>query len=1097
MYNKPVVVKGADGCEMHRTFKLRTPHQETHVVCTNRGAAFTKGTEEPSEVKSALIDRAVVQFVRTLGQKTHDDQEFEDHMSHPAVKRKLRIFRIMTCLMGLLKMLIYRQQYLRPDMALAQKLFDAWDERLDRKYGLPRPSPRKNIKRLENLVTMCCLNAVAHVFLFKETAHRFKAGETTPEFPKGKPFQMSMLWECVPLLQPTREMIHQAWCMGLEYNIGTSSMGLNTMTIVAEICGRQVGDWFKVPLAPDVSLDTYAMEDDELTDFSIQHETDHKRKAAAEKARAARAQNNNGVNNANADPVDVAPIPINQAWKGVSPDAQRLPELQRMFSSPESVITEAVLDNAKADLRGKRETRSEYRFTCSRSELQNVMMTDAQALVRSALGEDDTICTTDLDARPGGSAAMAMNVDAGMPENQGRVPRAPSRAASVASTTASGQDLASRARGEYLYRNGRALDDDEKDDDIIWGFHCLRAKDYPGSINCELQHNPTREHQLICPYCCSDVPDVGSVDVIEQQLQATTLSLGASCIWANQIEAAMFYTPQTVIQWVQGKAATVDQDGCVAMNTRPVGNFGDYRSKTSSATGAARVDIAWWQGRGEQWKSWHKAAEFIKNTGNRTVMEFDMHVDGLRDCLYLCSTRDNARRCPEEPRLPGSMRPEQAMLDIKGGKVGEHTACVKIAPYRVPGVKGSGQYNFVPDDHQHLPRHPNSRVPDSMMQRRMDSLIHGGRLCALNVLTSNKVINSPPWRMNPSDGLQVNVGAVHDHVALVAEAVVTCAKHPGLRNMQEEFCNNQPGPEGLSAPKPKEVSGQKRKTSAVQAVQGAVHTLPYSYDIVAMALAMDTASMLYDDAGQLEVEKAMQKNGSLGLNLTFNSLPHVTLRYIGYASTNRQTISLKIGASKPEGQEHVEAGDPEQSAAGISMAHVRRSLGKKITSDDVTKYISRKQGARSMGGVTGDLFAASTWLRHTVASLRERGLVQGTADEASIKVFADMEQCIQARVRELKSEKRKGKYAFMNMFMAIPGTYEAIEKQQAASKDNGDSSIPKRLREIDNLAFDPATADYGSDDDEDEDSEQQQAAPPLRRPVDHLHLGSGPMDDTD
>lgn len=32
VYNKPVVVKGADGCEVHRTFKLKTPHQETHVV---------------------------------------------------------------------------------------------------------------------------------------------------------------------------------------------------------------------------------------------------------------------------------------------------------------------------------------------------------------------------------------------------------------------------------------------------------------------------------------------------------------------------------------------------------------------------------------------------------------------------------------------------------------------------------------------------------------------------------------------------------------------------------------------------------------------------------------------------------------------------------------------------------------------------------------------------------------------------------------------------------------------------------------------------------------------------------------------------------
>ena len=108
VYNKPVVIKGADGRETHKTFKLKTPHQETHVVCTNRGPAFTKGKEDPTEVKSALIDRAVVQFVRTLGSKTHDDQEFEKNLMNPEVKCKMRAFRILTCLMGMLKMLIFR-----------------------------------------------------------------------------------------------------------------------------------------------------------------------------------------------------------------------------------------------------------------------------------------------------------------------------------------------------------------------------------------------------------------------------------------------------------------------------------------------------------------------------------------------------------------------------------------------------------------------------------------------------------------------------------------------------------------------------------------------------------------------------------------------------------------------------------------------------------------------------------------------------------------------------------------------------------------------------------------------------------------------------
>ena len=79
----------------------------------------------------------------------------------------------------------------------------------------------------------------------------FEAGKTTAEFPKGKPFEMKMLYECVQLLQPTREMIHQAWCMGLEYSIGTSSMGLNTLTVVAEVTGRQIGDWFVKPPEKD------------------------------------------------------------------------------------------------------------------------------------------------------------------------------------------------------------------------------------------------------------------------------------------------------------------------------------------------------------------------------------------------------------------------------------------------------------------------------------------------------------------------------------------------------------------------------------------------------------------------------------------------------------------------------------------------------------------------------------------------------------------------------------------------------------------------------------------------------------------------------
>ena len=55
-----------------------------------------------------------------------------------------------------------------PSQTDSDELFDEWDNLLDRKYNLPKPSPRKNIKRLENLITMCCQNAVAHVFFYKQ-----------------------------------------------------------------------------------------------------------------------------------------------------------------------------------------------------------------------------------------------------------------------------------------------------------------------------------------------------------------------------------------------------------------------------------------------------------------------------------------------------------------------------------------------------------------------------------------------------------------------------------------------------------------------------------------------------------------------------------------------------------------------------------------------------------------------------------------------------------------------------------------------------------------------------------------------------------------
>ena len=70
------------------------------------GPLFNAGNEEPSEVKMALVDRSMSLFVRTLGDTSRPTEEFKQHLQNPEVKRKLKMFRILTCLMGLVRMIL-------------------------------------------------------------------------------------------------------------------------------------------------------------------------------------------------------------------------------------------------------------------------------------------------------------------------------------------------------------------------------------------------------------------------------------------------------------------------------------------------------------------------------------------------------------------------------------------------------------------------------------------------------------------------------------------------------------------------------------------------------------------------------------------------------------------------------------------------------------------------------------------------------------------------------------------------------------------------------------------------------------------------------
>ena len=1039
-------------------------------------------------------------FVRTLGQKTHDDQEFEKHLSKPVTRQKIQAFRLMTCLMGMVKLLIFRQPFLKPDLALAQKLWDEWDNIVDLKYGLPKPSPRKNIKRLENLITMCTLNAVAHVFVYRQTACMFDAGKTDAEYPKGKPFKLSMLYECIQMLQPTREMIHQGWCMGLEYSIGTSSMGLNTLTVVAETIGMSVGSLFAMPPS---DYSGHMLDDKDVTQIQASHEASRK------------------------DPGSGGAVPF------VPPDTTKeaIEGFTPFFSTEDSLLKPDELERSREIDRIRREARIKYQYRCSRNALGTTSMKDIASLADDCLSD----CVGQMSLSPRHVRKPAPAVEAPMPqagpvEENGSEDGEPMDAEATRRTPGEGppgldefektpSEVDAEFNGEDLGArfwnvHGKEPGELSPGDRSVWfGYHSARSIDHPGSANCCIPHAKIVDEMQKCPYCCTDIEE--ETPVGDAAGVAEYLSQSSSVLWPTLLELGMFYKPQTIVQWAAGRSAFVE--GCNVLGTRAIGSTFTYKNKTNGVTGASRVDTAWLQAKGEQWKSWNKAADYIRNRGNLTCMEFDFHPDGLRDCLYMCSTRDNARRCPEEPRLPANMRPEKCLVNSQNGPVTEHTVVVKVAGYKIPGSdKQTGK------EHVHKPRHPDSGVKDTKFQRRVDSMLHGGRLSALNVLMSTRVTSVAPIRMH-HDGLEVNIGGIFNHVSLVAEMIKACACVPGLKNMQEAFCNQQSGPEGLSAPKVQKravavvdvtgqdeerdegeegegasslaSSGQKRGRDDVPKepeVQG-LHTLPYSYDIVGIGLAMDTAAMLYDDMGEKCLANTIKKYGDkYGFFMTFNELPHLSTRFIGYDEYNRQTLSLKIGSTRPKGQLIVQAGDPDVSDSRIDREHVERSLARPVTDDDVAQYISRRQGARSMGGVTGDLFASSTWFNHSLATLKQRGLITGNiGKEPAARAFMDMEQCIQARVVEHACVRQDARYIKLGLQKATPQTYTAKENR---AKDEetavGNGSRQGRRREVNKHTHTNDDLVAGlSDDDEPAPVDVQRGRP---QPI---GLGAGPVDD--
>ena len=298
------------------------------------------------------------------------------------------------------------------------------------------------------------------------------------------------------------------------------------------------------------------------------------------------------------------------------------------------------------------------------------------------------------------------------------------------------------------------------------------------------------------------------------------------------------------------------------------------------------------------------------------------------------------------------------------------------------------------------------------------------------VLMSNNVKMTAPIRLR-DDQLQFNVGAMIDHLNLTTECMLVCSRVPGLKNLQENFSGNAAAPDGLAAPVKKGATKRKAEMTVAQLALEGNARLPYSYDLIPMGISITMAKTFYNDLAENVCKTFCDEFGEeIHFKPDTSRLPEFSLRFPGYDERNRQSISLPVATQRPPEQAHCEAGDTDEERSGVSEDQVSRSIGKHATEADIESYIRRKQGMRSMRGVSGDLFAYSTWLNHTATTLVSRGLMTSDPEERALLEVADMPHCLNLRFAEGLSEIGDPDFAFLGLKLAKPGTYGAISKKK-------------------------------------------------------------------
>ena len=242
---RTVKTMGSNGLESFTTVHIETLHFESHLMTTNTGPLGIRSNDEPGTSRQALTDRSIVQMVWAADSNDksvkNSDGEFDLESATDAFKEQVNRLRVVSCLVAYVLVFIKHLPHLRPNLTYARQLTDKWDDIMYDEFNLPRPSPRKKIKRNMLFKHFAAESAVVEWCLWRHTAIDFEA-MLPDQNGQLSSFCIDQLADVIRSMQRCldHEVILNAWSHNLAHSAPTASHTLELKTVLAQLHGEEL-----------------------------------------------------------------------------------------------------------------------------------------------------------------------------------------------------------------------------------------------------------------------------------------------------------------------------------------------------------------------------------------------------------------------------------------------------------------------------------------------------------------------------------------------------------------------------------------------------------------------------------------------------------------------------------------------------------------------------------------------------------------------------------------------------------------------------------------------------------------------------------------